>query len=295
MKGEGDEDEEVFVLAKSQTEESGEEDDEIVVLYEKSKDEMDDTEKANSDMGSPKSIGDATMAGEVWERMNGQANITSGFQDNTLDKVLSEASLSPKIKSALGDKTLAGQIWRKYDAQADMTHFQDTTLSRVLSDEAFQSPEVKRDEKTSPGDKTQLWNKYNEQADKSHFQDTTLARVLSDAVQSPEKNSAGEKTLLWDKYDEQANMTHFQDTTLCQILAKVVVSPENKSTEEGKKDKTRMGDKTMLNKMWNDVNREGEVTLMGRIERQTAAAASDFNPAVMSDLPSPLQSQVLTN
>ena len=298
---EGDEDEEVFVLANSQTEEFGEENDEIVVLYEKSKDEMDHTVEAKTFMGSPKSVGDATMAGQVWERMNGQANITSGFQDTTLAKVLSEASLSPKIESGPGDRTLAGQIWRKYDEQADITHFQDTTLARVLSDTALQSPEMKRDEQTVPGDKTLLWSKYNEQADMTSFQDTTLAKVLSDVdLQSPEKKREeqtvpGDKTLLWSKYNEQADMTHFQDTTLCQILAKVVVSPGDKSIEEGKKSKMQMGDKTMLNNMWNDVNREGEVTLMGRIERQTAAAASDFNPAAMSDLPSPLQSQVVKN
>ena len=243
--------EEVFVLANSQTEESQEDDaNDIIVLYEKSKGEVESI-RATADDGSPKRVGDATMTEGVWERMNGQANITSSeFPNTTLAKILSEAALSP------GDNTLAGQMWRKFDEQADATHFQDTSLARVLSDAVPQSPEIK----------------------------------LSDGQTAP-----GDKTLLWRKYNEQADTTHFQDTTLCQILAKVVVSPGDKSIDESKKDKTRMGDKTMLNKMWNDVNSEGEVTLMGRIERQTAAAASDFNPAVMSDLPSPLQSQVLTN
>ena len=191
--------------------------------------------------------------------MNNQANITSGFQDTTLARVLSKAVLSPKIDGGLGDKTLAGEMWRKYDAQADTSRFQDTTLAKVLS-EAVSSPEIKRNgQAAAAGDKTQLWRKYNEQAD----------------------------------------MTHFGDSTLGQILAKVVVSPENKSSEECRKGKKRMmGDKTMLNNMWNDVNGEGEVTLMGRmgIERQTAAAASDFNPGPpMTDLPSPLQSQVTKN
>ena len=246
MDEEEEDDEEVFVLANSQTEKSQEEDneDELIVLYDKSKEEM---ETKTADMDSPKRVGDATMTGEVWERMNRQANITSsGFHDTTLAKVLSEATLSP------GDNTVAGQMWSKYNAQADATHFQDTSLARVLSDAVPQSPETK----SSDG-------------------------------------QTGDKTLLWRRYNEQADATHFQDTTLCQILAKVAVSPENKSIAEGKK-LPQMGDKTMLNNMWADVNKEGEVTLMGRIEdelgnNETAAAAWDL------DLPSPLQSQVTKN
>ena len=241
-----EEDEEVFVLANSQTEESKEEDnaDEIIVLYEKSKKEM--------EIKTPqKRVGDATMTGEVWERMNRQANTTSsssGFQDTTLAKVLSEATLSP------GDNTLAGQMWRKYDAQADATHFQDTSLARVVSDAVPQSSE---ETKSSDG------------------------QTASD----------GDKTLLWRRYNEQADTTHFQDTTLCQILAKVVVSPENKSATEGKK-LSQMGDKTMLNNMWADVNGEGEVTLMGRIEDELG---NNETAADAWDLPSPLQSQVTKN
>ena len=190
------------------------------------------------------------MTGEVWERMNRQANTTSssGFQDTTLAKVLSEATLSP------GDNTLAGQMWRKYDAQADATHFQDTSLARVLSDAVPQSSE---ETKSSDG------------------------QTASD----------GDKTLLWRRYNEQADTTHFQDTTLCQILAKVVVSPENKSATEGKK-LSQMGDKTMLNNMWADVNGEGEVTLMGRIEDELG---NNETAADAWDLPSPLQSQVTKN
>ena len=228
------EDEDVFVLANSQTEEG---EISLEIVYENTKPGQLERGGENTDVGSPKMVGDGTLAGEVWERMNSQANVTSAaFQDTTLAKVLSEAALSPV-----------------------------------------------------EGDKTMLWRKYNDQADASHFPDTTLCQVLSQAVLSPEnkENTApGDQSVLWRKFNKQADMTNFQDTTLCQILDKAVVSPVSKTVDESMKRLSRMGDKTMLKNMWKNVNSEGEVTLMGRIDD---VLENDRK----TDLPSPLQSQVI--
>ena len=222
---EDDEDyEDVFVLANSQTEEG---EISLEIVHENTKSGQVDRGGENTDVGSPK------MLGEVWERMNRQANVTSAaFQDTTLAKVLSAAALSPV-----------------------------------------------------EGDKTMLWRKYNDQADANNFPDTTLCQVLSQAVLSPEnkENTApGDQSVLWRKFNKQADMTNFQDTTLCQILDKAVVSPDNNAVDESK---SKMGDKTMLKNMWKNVNSEGEVTLMGRIDD---VLENDRK----TDLPSPLQSQV---
>ena len=228
------EDEDVFVLANSQTEEG---EISLEIVYENTKPGQLERGGENTDVGSPKMVGDGTLAGEVWERMNSQANVTSAaFQDTTLAKVLSEAALSPV-----------------------------------------------------EGDKTMLWRKYNDQADASHFPDTTLCQVLSQAVLSPEtkeKTAPGDQSVLWRKFNNQADMTNFQDTTLCQILDKAVVSPVSKTIDESKKRLSKMGDKTMLKNMWKNVNSEGEVTLMGRIDD---VLENDRK----ADLPSPLQSQVI--
>ena len=229
------EDEDVFVLANSQTEEG---EISLEIVYENTKTGQVERGGENTDVGSPKMVGDGTLAGEVWERMNRQANVTSAaFQDTTLAKVLSAAALSPV-----------------------------------------------------EGDKTMLWRKYNDQADASHFPDTTLCQVLSQAVLSPEnkENTApGDQSVLWRKFNNQADMTNFQDTTLCQILDKAVVSPVSKTVDESMKRLSKMGDKTMLKNMWKNVNSEGEVTLMGRID--DVLMENDRK----TDLPSPLQSQVI--
>ena len=83
----------------------------------------------------------------------------TNFQDTTLRKVLSDAILSPEMKStaekgAAGDKTLTSALWGKFDAQADQTNYQDTSLCQILA-KVTMSPEQKEGRL---GEKTMLRN-----------------------------------------------------------------------------------------------------------------------------------------
>ena len=186
------ESEEEFVLAKSHTENSSEPD-EMVVPLEKPKEEVNTGEgEAQDKMNkeaiatstdrsktsfleatiadissgeascSPKAnkapLGDETLLGQMWGKYNKQADMTN-FQDTTLRKVLSDAVLSPEMKSpaekrAAGDKTLTSALWGKFDAQADQTNYQDTSLCQILA-KVTVSPEQKEGRL---GEKTMLRN-----------------------------------------------------------------------------------------------------------------------------------------
>ena len=186
------ESEEEFVLAKSHTENSSEPD-EMVVPLEKPKEEVNtgegeaqdkmnkeaiatstdrstisylDATVADISSGeascSPKAnkapLGDETLLGQMWGKYNKQADMTN-FQDTTLRKVLSDAVLSPEMKStaekrAAGDKTLTSALWGKFDAQADQTNYQDTSLCQILA-KVTVSPEQKEGKL---GEKTMLRN-----------------------------------------------------------------------------------------------------------------------------------------
>ena len=190
------ESEEEFVLAKSHTENFSEPDvasDEMVVHLEKPKEEVNtgggeaqdkmkkeaiatSTERSTSSFleatiaeissgeasCSPKAnkapLGDETLLGQMWGKYNKQADMTH-FQDTTLRKVLSDAVLSPEMRStaekrAAGDKTLTSALWGKFDAQADQTNYEDTSLCQILA-KVTVSPEQKEGRL---GEKTMLRN-----------------------------------------------------------------------------------------------------------------------------------------
>ena len=220
------ESEEEFVLAKSHTENSSESD-EMVVPSEKPKEEVKTGEgeaqdKMNkeaiatsrdrsttssleatiadisSDEAScfPKAnkapLGDETLLGQIWGKYNKQADMTH-FQDTTLKKVLSDAVLSPEMKStaekrAAGDKTLTSALWGKFDAQADQTNYQDTSLCQILA-KVTVSPEEKEGRL---GEKTMLRNLWSKVI--MVLMTMMMMKMLQNLL--PKVNTEGEVTLL---------------------------------------------------------------------------------------------------